>query len=63
VPELTDAVLQHRLERILELGFTIQQAGALAESRDSRGNLVDLHDLRRAVRGGCSIEIAFAIFA
>jgi hypothetical protein len=63
VAELTPAVLSHRVNMILELGFEPDQAVLLAEARDSRGYLLDIHDLRRVVRAGCSLEQAFAIYA
>jgi hypothetical protein len=63
MPELTSTVLDYRVDRILEMGFTPGQAVRLAEVRDSKGNLVDLHELRRTLRGGCPLDTAFLIYS
>jgi hypothetical protein len=63
MPELTSTVLDYRVERILEMGFTPGQAERLAEVRDSKGNLVDLHALRRTLKNGCALDTAFLIFS
>lgn len=63
MPELTQPVLQHRIKMLAELGFNGQQATELAESRDSRGFLVDIHDVRRTIKSGCPVATAFEIFA
>lgn len=62
MPELTSTVLDYRIERLAELGFTAGQSERLAESRDSKGNLVDLHEMRRALAAGCTLETAFMIY-
>lgn len=63
MPELTQTVLQHRIKMFAELGFDCQQAIELAESRDSRGHLVDIHAVRRTIKAGCDVGTAFEIFA
>jgi hypothetical protein len=63
VPELTPAVLQHRVERFLELGFNEAQAVRLAEARDSAGFLVDTHAVARTLAAPCDLLTAFAIYA
>jgi hypothetical protein len=63
MPELTSTVLDYRVERILEMGFTPGQAERLAEVRDSKGNLVDLHALRRTLKNGCPLDTAFLIYS
>jgi hypothetical protein len=63
MPELTGPVLNHRMGRIMELGFDAERALELAQARNSRGFLVDLHELRRAIARGCDLDTAYAIYA
>jgi hypothetical protein len=45
-----------------ELGFGTFEALALATARGSDGQLVSVHDVRKAIERDCSVELAFQIF-
>jgi hypothetical protein len=60
-PTLTAYELQ-RVDWFEELGFDLAEALVLATARDSRRQLVAVHDVRVALARGCTREQAFEIF-
>jgi hypothetical protein len=60
---LTQEVVDYRVMRLGELGFSPQQAHDLCDARDSAGQLVDLHEIADALAGGCDTDTAYAIYA
>jgi hypothetical protein len=61
-PELLTAHEVQRVAWFEEIGFGTFEALELASARDSAGQLVTVHDVRKAIEGGCSVELAFQIF-
>ena len=53
--EAHDDVFRWRLEQFLELGFSTEEAAALAESE------ADLAQARTVLGGGCTLGVAFRI--
>jgi hypothetical protein len=57
---------QYELQRVgwfEELGFGTFEALALATARGSDGQLVSVHNVRKAIERDCSVELAFQIFS
>jgi len=50
------AVGMYRTTEFLNLGFDVEQAGFLANTR------VDLNTVRKAVRAGCTVEMAWQVW-
>jgi hypothetical protein len=46
----------YRMGEFLNLGFDVEQAGSLANSK------VDLTEVRKAIRSGCQVQTAWEIF-
>jgi len=53
---LRDKVLLWRCERLIQMGFTLQQARVVAVKR-----AIDLHAVERLIRRGCAPHTAFDI--
>lgn len=60
---LTDAMVAERVESLVDLGFTLDQADQLARARDPRGFLVEIHAVRNALERGCDTDTAFEIYS
>jgi hypothetical protein len=46
----------YRMGEFLNLGFDVEQAGSLANSK------VDLTEVRNAIRNGCAVQMAWEIW-
>ena len=62
MPALTEQLLAERMRELAELGFGHDHSVQLARATDVKGFLVTIHEIRKAIRSGCSHELAVAIF-
>jgi hypothetical protein len=62
MPELTSEILDWRVSELETLGLDHNEAIAVAEARDSTGNLTDIGTIRKAAENGATPELLLAIF-
>lgn len=56
-------IVHWRVDELLAMGFSIDDASDLADARDLDGWPISLHDIRSALASGCSHALVYAIWS